>query len=151
MKKLVLILLTLVPILAGALINASITPLGMLLYYALPILVLVFWFWLGGQYAGTDWGMLPSVLIGSATGIASLVLYVWQFCLESEGTRNPFLAGLSQMYAGSIPLYVFSFIFRLLKLGDVGQMFLVHEVLAVILMAVVFLAGYRRKKQRNGA
>ncbi len=151
MKKLVLILLTLVPILAGALINASTAPLGMLLYYALPILVLVFWFWLGGQYAETDWGMLPSVLIGSATGIASLVLYVWQFCLESEGTRNLFLAGLSQMYAGSTPLYVFSFIFRLLRLGDMVQTLLVHEVLAVILMAAVFLAGYRRKKHRNGA
>ena len=80
-KKSELVLLTFVPILVGYLINATffIPVIGTLLFYILPIVVLAFWFWLGSQYSKTDWGMVPSILIGSATGVLSLALYLWQF------------------------------------------------------------------------
>ena len=108
MKKSELVLLTFVPVLVGYLINAAffIPVIGTLLFYILPIVVLAFWFWLGSQYSKTDWGMVPSILIGSATGVLSLALYLWQFLGQSDETRNMNLAVLSQMYSAATPGYL---------------------------------------------
>jgi len=76
---------------------------GTLAFYILPLVVLAFWFWLGGQYAKTNWGMAKSVLIGSGTGILSMVLYLWQFVMRSDETRNLPLAAFSQMYSSTAP------------------------------------------------
>ena len=146
MKKIILVLLTFVPILAGWLVNTAIfVPIiGMLLYYVLPIAVLAFWFWLGNQFSKTDWSILPSILIGSGTGILSLVLYVWQFLLQSDENRNLTLAGISQMYAASVPNYLFGGIARLFEpqpnvVGEATMLAL--QVISVILMLVVFSVG----------
>ena len=52
MEKRTLLLLTLVPVLAGYLLNLVlfIPVLGTLLFYLLPLAVTGFWFWLGGQF-----------------------------------------------------------------------------------------------------
>ncbi len=151
MKKL-LVLLTFVPIAAGWLINLTIgIPLiGLFMFYLLPFAVLFFWFWLGEQFAQTDWGFFPSVIIGSATGLISLVLYIWQFLFETEETRNLFIAGLSQMYSASIPGYLFGWLARLFESQPhyIGRTsFLALQVIAVILMMVIFVCGYINGKK----
>ena len=73
MKKSILVLLTLVPVVAGYLINnvLLLPVIGMIAFYVVPMLVLIFWFYLGSQYANTTWKIIPSALIGNAIGIAS--------------------------------------------------------------------------------
>lgn len=160
MKKSVLVLLTFVPILAGYVINTAlvVSAIGTLLFYVLPLAVLVFWFWLGGQYAKTDWGAILSVLIGSATGIISLALYLWQFVVLNSETRNLVIAGLSQMYSIATPLYLTG---RLAVLFEgqanyIGQTTATAmQVISLILMIAVFAAGFfwgrkRRAGKRTG-
>lgn len=154
MKKFVLILLTFVPILVGYLINSTVLVpvLGIFMLYVVPLLVLVFWFFLGSMYSKTDWNAAVSILIGSATGVLSLALYLWQFLLESDETRNMFLAALSQMYSASTPTYL---TVKLAMLFETQPNFIgsatytAMQVIAVILMAAIFTAGYfwGRKRQ----
>ena len=49
MKKSVLVLLTFVPFIVGHIINISIRipVIGMIIFYVLPLLTTVFWFYLG--------------------------------------------------------------------------------------------------------
>lgn len=66
MKKWILISLTLVPFIAGHIINSTLTipVLGVALYYVLPLLTTVFWFWLARQYA-RNWRTIPALLVGN--------------------------------------------------------------------------------------
>lgn len=147
MKKFVLILLTFVPILAGYLINSTVLVpvLGIFMLYVVPLLVLVFWFFLGSMYSKTSWNAAVSILIGSATGVLSLALYLWQFLLESDETRNMFLAALSQMYCASTPTYL---TVKLAILFETQPNYIgsatstAMQVITVILMAAIFTAGY---------
>ena len=64
MKKSVLILLTLVPVIVGYLVNVLIMVpgIGMAGFYLLPLLTTAFWFYLGKQFA-RKWKPVPAVLI----------------------------------------------------------------------------------------
>ena len=107
MKKSVLILLSLVPVVVGWLVNILILVpvIGMAGFYLLPLLTTVFWFFLGKQYAH-NWKAVPAVLIAHTVGICSLLIYLWQFLLETDATRNLTLAAFSQMFSASTPLYL---------------------------------------------
>ena len=147
MKKSQLVLLTLVPIVVGWLINAAIIipVIGSLMFYVLPYAVLVFWFWLGKQYAKCDWNFLISIVVSSATGIISLVLYIWQFLFETDETRSLFIAGLSQMYCASTPSHLFGRLANLFESQPhyIGRAsFLALQVISVVLMLVIFICGY---------
>lgn len=108
MRKGILILLTLVPIIAGYILNLTllIPVIGMILYYLIPFLTMGFWLYLGKLYSETTWHIVPALLIGNAAGILSLLLYVWQFFWHSGDTRTLFLAALSQMFAASGPTFL---------------------------------------------
>ena len=156
MKKLILILLTLVPILAGWLINVTllVPVLGELMFYVFPILVLVFWFRLGSRYAETDWGAVPAILIGSATGILSLAIYLWQFVGLDEASRNMGLAVWSQMYSAATPGYLYGRLAYLFEARPNYAGMAAHvamQVIAVVLMAAVFAAGFFRSRKRGAA
>lgn len=147
MKKSILILLTFIPLIVGYIINITITipGIGMIIYYVVPIGVLIFWFYLGSLYSKTTWKAIPSVLIGSATGILSLILYLWQFLGRNDETRNMLLAGISQMYSIATPMYLLARLAILFESRPnyVGQTtMLAIQVIAVILMIVIFTAGY---------
>ena len=154
MKKAVLILITLVPVIAGWLINLSITipSIGMLVYYVLPLAVLFFWFWLGKQYAGTDWNLGQSLLIGNATGLVSLGLYIWQFVFRTDETRNMFIAALSQMFGASVPGFLCSWLAIMFETqpGNIGgASTLAYQVIAVVIMIAVFACGFLRGKRNR--
>lgn len=147
MKKSILILLTLVPLIVGYVINITLTipGIGMVIYYVVPFAVLVFWFYLGSLYSKTTWKAIPSVLIGSATGILSLILYLWQFLGRNDETRNMALAVISQMYSAATPTYLFGRLAMLFESQPnyIGQTTMVAvQVIAVILMFVIFTVGY---------
>lgn len=151
MKKLHLVLLTLVPILAGWFINLTIAVpvVGTLIFYLLPLAVLYFWFRLGEQYAGSGWNFCQSLAISNAAGIISLILYIWQFLLESDETRIFFISGLSQMYGAAAPVYLFGWLARMFESQPnyIGRnTFLAVQVIAAALFCIVFTCGYIRRK-----
>lgn len=154
MKKPQLVLLTLVPIIVGWLINILILipVVGMLLFYVLPFGVLLFWFWLGKQYAKTDWNLVVSMIISSALGIISLALYIWQFLFETDETRNIFLAGLSQMYSAATPSYLFGWFAIMFETQShyIGRAsFLAMQVIAVVLLLIIFICGFIKGKKEH--
>ena len=154
MKKCVLVLLTFAPILVGYIVNCTILlpGIGVLLYYALPLLTTVFWFWLGMQFARSAWKTIPAILIGNATGIVSILVYLWQFVLETDETRNMILAGVSQMFASSAPSFWFGRIALLFesKPNTIGMASMVAlQVISVVYMIAVFSAGFIWEKVRT--
>lgn len=154
MKKFILVLLTLVPCLIGYLINIMllVPTIGMLLFYVLPFLIMIFWFRLGSEYAKTNWSLITSILIGNMTGILSIALYLWQFLLCDDNTRSTILAGFSQMYSASTPLYLtvrLAVLFET-KPNFAGRTTLVAaQIISLILMIVIFAAGYLYAKRRT--
>ena len=108
MKKICLVLLTFVPCLVGYLVNISIRlpVIGSIIFYVLPLFTTVFWFYLGRQYALSTWKTVPALLIGNATGVISLLIYLWQFFLKTEATINLTLASISQMFSAAAPTYL---------------------------------------------
>lgn len=156
MKKSLLILLTFVPIAVGWLINALllVPRVGMIAFYFLPLLVLAFWFYLGRQYANTAWKALPSILIGNAVGIVSVVLYVWQFIFETDESRNLSVAVFSQMFTAGTPLYLWSGIARLFetRTNYAGRATMTAmQVIALLVMILVFTGGYFWQKNKRKA
>lgn len=153
MKKSILILLTAVPIFVGYIFNwtALLPVIGSIAFYALPLLVLVFWFWLGKRYSETDWGFVPSLLIGNALGIVSLGLYLWQFLIESDETRSMAIAVFSQMFSAGTPTYLFGRLAMMFESQPnyAGRITLVAiQVIALIVMMVIFTVGYFMGKKR---
>ena len=152
MKKTILIASSLVPVIVGYLVNYLITvpEIGMKAFFLLPLLTSVFWFYLGKQYA-RRWKPAPAILIAHAVGICSLLIYLWQFLLETDQTRNILLAGFSQMFSASTPLYLFGGIARLVESQPnyAGKATMVAlQVIALIYMILVFSAGLHSEKKR---
>ena len=159
MRKGILIILTLIPVIAGYILNLTlmIPEIGTLFYYLIPVVIMGFWFYLGKLYSETTWHIVPALLIGNAVGILSLLLYIWQFLWNSDDTRNLFLAGLSQMFVASGPTFLtakFAILFEPQKnmIGNATTTGI--QIIGVVLMILIFAAGYiwsvaNRRKQEH--
>lgn len=152
MKKICLVLLTFVPCLVGYLVNISIRlpVIGSIIFYVLPLLTTVFWFYLGRQYALITWKTVPALLIGNATGVISLLIYLWQFFLKTEATINLTLASISQMFSAAAPTYLLAKIAVLFETQPnyVGKKSMAAlQVLAVGYMMAVFCFGFLSGKK----
>ena len=153
MKKSILVLLTRIPVIVGYLVNILIMVpvIGMAGFYLFPLLTTVFWFYLGKQYA-RRWKPVPAVLIAHTVGICSLLVYLWQFLLETDETRSVTLAVFSQMFSASTPLYLFGRIAILFESQPnyIGRASMVAmQVIALVYMAIVFCIGIYWEKKRN--
>jgi len=153
MKKSVLILLSLVPIVVGWIINILIMVpvIGMAGFYLLPLVTTVFWFFLGKQYA-RKWNAVPAVLIAHTVGIFSLLIYLWQFLLETDVTRNLTLAAFSQMFSASTPLYLIGRIAVLFESQPnyAGRASMVAmQIIGLVYMVIVFSVGLFLEKKRT--
>ena len=125
--------------------------IGMAGFYLLPLLTTAFWFYLGKQFA-RKWKPVPAVLIAHTVGICSLLVYLWQFLLETDETRSLTLAGFSQMFSASTPLYLFGRIARLVehRPNYAGRATMVAmQVIALVYMTVVFCIGIYWEKKRK--
>ena len=97
------------------------------------------------------WKAVPAVLIAHTVGICSLLIYLWQFLLETDATRNSALAVLSQMFSASTPLYLFGGIAILVEtqLNYVGSASMVAmQVIALVYMLIVFSIGIYTEKKK---
>ena len=155
MKKCVLILLTVVPVIVGYLVNVLImVPLiGMAAFYLLPVCTTVFWIYLGRQYARV-WNPVAGVLLAHAVGAVSLLIYLWQFLLNTAETRNTALAGFSQMFSAATPLDLLARLARLVESEPnyAGMKTMVAmQVLALVYMVIVFCIGIYLEKRKKPA
>ena len=146
-------LLTFVPVIVGYIVNIfiMIPVAGTLLFYLLPILTTVFWYRIGGQYANADWKLVPATLISNSSGFISLLIYLWQFLIQTDETRSMFLAGWSQMFSASVPLYLFGRIAILFEsqpnyMGRASMAAL--QVMALVYMMIIFAAGFLRNRSK---
>ncbi|PWM22487.1 MAG: hypothetical protein DBX44_07040 [Oscillospiraceae bacterium] len=153
MKKSVLFLLALVPVAVGYLVNILILVpvIGMAGFYLIPLFTTAFWIYLGRQYA-RRWKTVPALLIAHAVGFCSLLIYLWQFLLETDETRSRTLAAFSQMFSASTPLYLFGGLARLVESQPnyVGRASMVAlQVIALIYMILVFCIGIYLEKRKK--
>lgn len=153
MKKSILFLLTLVPVVVGYLVNVliMIPVIGMAGFYLLPLVTTAFWIYLGRQYA-RRWKTVPALLIAHAVGFCSLVVYLWQFLFETDETRSRTLAVFSQMFSASTPMYLFGGIARLVESQPnyAGRATMVAmQVIALIYMIIVFCIGIYMEKRKK--
>ena len=153
MKKSILFLLTLVPVVVGYLVNVwiMVPVIGTASFYLLPLFTTAFWVYLGRQYA-RRWRTVPALLIAHAVGFCSLLVYLWQFLLETDETRNLTLAVFSQMFSASTPLYLFGGIARLVESQPnyAGRASMVAmQVIALIYMMIVFCIGIYLEKRKK--
>lgn len=154
LNKKMLILSTFIPIIIGYLINRTIMLpyIGMLLFYVLPFIVLIFWYWLGRQYAKTNWKPISAILIGNMTGVLSLVIYIWQFVFTNDESRSSFFAVFSQMYSAAVPTYLFGRIATMFETQPnyAGRTTMaMMQIMAVVLMIIIFSVGYFKEKKHN--
>ncbi len=96
--------------------------------------------------------MLCSLLIGNATGLLSLVVYVWQRVLLLEENVNLFLVAASQMFSAAAPTYLFGRLAMLFEsqpnfIGEATALAL--QVIAVLYMIVVFGLSYAWEKRKQ--
>lgn len=153
MKRWILISLTLVPFIAGHIINSTlaIPVLGIALYYVLPLLTTVFWFWLARQYA-RNWRTIPASLIGNGAGIFALFFDLWQRTGGSDSTINLTLAYVSQLFSNSAPTYLLAKVAVLFEKQPnfVGERAIIAlHILSVLYMAGVFFMGMMWEKKQH--
>lgn len=125
--------------------------IGMAGFYLLPLVTTVFWFFLGKQYA-RKWKVAPAVLIAHTVGVCSLLIYLWQFLLETDVTRSMTLAVFSQMFSASTPLCLFGGIARLVETQPnyAGRATMVAmQVISLVYMVIVFSVGMYMEKKRT--
>ena len=80
------------------------------------------------------------------------MIYLWQFLIQTDETRRMFLAGWSQMFSASVPLYLLGGIARLFETRPnyVGSASVVAlQVLALVYMMIVFVVGFLHKKNKK--
>lgn len=146
-KKITLVLLTLLPVILGFLFSlvTDVPVLGTLTIHVLPYMVLVFWFILGREFATTDFGYGKSLLIAHALELVSLLLFLWQFQLATDSTRNLSIAAFSQLYSTATPLVLFSYLAVLFEpfqdqIGLAAMTAL--QIISLVALVMVFAGGY---------
>lgn len=148
MKKILLLGMAISPILIGLLFNSFV---GYLEFIGIifSLLMIIYWFWVGTNFAEQIKNPVKAILLANSAGLISLVLFLWQFVLVSDEDRNLILAALSQMF--SAPLSFLSARIAILFTPDgINQKtLLVMQVVGLIIMILVFSAGYVYKSMRQ--
>ncbi|GAA0337819.1 hypothetical protein GCM10008967_30100 [Bacillus carboniphilus] len=91
------IILIFIPLVTGYILNR------VALYFFMPpiisqIIFTAFWFWVGYRFTLLPWNKLKSFIVGNSIWLLSLLLFIWQFVVLDDESRNLILAGLSQNY-----------------------------------------------------
>lgn len=146
MKKHILILLTIIPVLMGYLYNYIIlVPLiGTLFFYVIPVITLCYWFWLGTKFSMSTWNMLSATLIGNCIGLVCFALYFIEYILLDESEINIFIAAFSQMFVNSIVLLIspWAALVEANSTSITQSTITALQWISLILMIIIFMSGY---------
>lgn len=72
--------------------------------YLSQVIIVFFWFWVGKKFGGLNVSKLRSFALGNSIWGICLVIFVWQFLLESEPQRIKALEAVSLSYIS--PFYI---------------------------------------------
>lgn len=126
----------------------------MIIFYVLPLLTTVFWFYLGRQYACSTWKTVPALLIGNAAAIIALLIYLWQRLIETDQTANRILLLVSQWFFTAAPSYLLTRIAVLFEprpdyIGETSMVAL-HVISFVYMTVVFYSASFLKRKLKSG-
>lgn len=151
-----LILLVLVPYLAGEIINRLLgygislnipilMSISTILLYVLPLASVVFWFWVGRQFGSLKINKIKSFILANLLWFISLVLYIWQFIILDGENRSFLIAGISQNYMLGFINPAGKIIGLFTNKID-GRM---AVILAYIIMIIVFTIGFISRARKS--
>ncbi|MFD1040402.1 hypothetical protein ACFQ3N_18660 [Virgibacillus byunsanensis] len=130
------IILVLIPFVYGLL--ANLTDSTLLTPVLTQIIFLLFWYLVGVKFAKLNKDKITSFLYGNSIWGLSFLVFIWQFILLDDNSRNFFLAGVSQYY-----MFPFIWIGRELTVMFID---VYHGttimLLAYLSMLVIFLLGF---------
>lgn len=160
MIKIRLILLAIAPMLIGYIYNLSlllmIPIIAQVLYYVVPILLIIYWYYVGEIYLKHIKNPFIAVLTGNSFAILSLVIYIWQFIILDDQNRSTIFAIIAQCFFA--PIYILTAKIGPLfepKPNSITQISVnVMNISALIIMVAVFVIGYmvhRRKALKGGS
>lgn len=156
-----LILLLLVPYLAGEIINrlislginlnsSSLTSiLGMLLSIWTSLGATVYWFYVGRQFGSLEINKIKGFILGNVLWGISFVLFMWQFVLVDDIHRNFSIGIISQHYA----LGFISWASRLIRLFtntiDSTAVVMVAHLIMFMIFTFGFISSSKIKSERR--
>lgn len=140
MKNYRLVLLLLVPFFLGWLVNSS---SFLSIFYAEGIWIfsigfLMYWFWIGRQFGQLKSSKIIHVLSGNIIWAISFGLYIWQFILADDVSRNMGLAGISQHYGLFTVAFAAKIVSTYADVIDGTQVM----IASYIIMLVIFMTGF---------
>lgn len=149
-KIIKLILLVIVPFLAGEAINRLLSygltidsstfwSIISTLLYGWQIGSVFYWFLVGKYFGGLKLGRLKGIILGNIAWGISLILFVWQFLLMQDSSRNLMLAAIPQHYILGFSGWSSMLLSFLTSSIDSTSIILV----AHIMMMAIFLLGYK--------
>ena len=98
----------------------------------------VFWFWVGMKLFCLSGNKIKNFFIGNSIWLLSFLLYLWQFALLDDESRNMFLAGISQYYV--LP-FIWSGVKLSLLFTDTIHGITI-TIISFISMLLVFMVGF---------
>jgi hypothetical protein len=123
--------------------------MGTLLFWLMPFVYLIYWFWVGGRFAESIRNPIIAIPFGNIFGIISLLVYMWQFTYLTDTQRNIWLAVFSQVFSAPV-LWITGKIAVLFEAesGMITKTSMnVMQISGLILMVLVFTAGYLLKRK----
>lgn len=107
---------------------------------------ILFWFWAGNVFARLDRKKIINFLFGNSLWAISLILYIWQFKIVSETSRNVQIAVISQLYMTLIIPIVGSIARLFNDTIQITNIIIISYVLMFLIFAIGFF--YRNIKNR---
>ncbi len=144
MKTWKLLLLSLVPGIAGYGVNLLILLpiLGTAVFYLQGVAIAVFCIWLGTRCARSGRRFPSALLLTQWPSAVCFLLYLWQFHVCSDDSRNFFLAGLSQMPGEPLLFYAGKLVAPFSNHSWGPPETLAATAISLMLLAALFSCGY---------
>lgn len=130
------ILFITIPFVYGYLVNTMVFPLYP---FIMQFVFIGIWFYVGTRFSKWNLPKWKSFLIGNSLWLISFALFVWQFVLLDDTSRNVDIAGLAQNY-------MLPFVYGTAKILPFLYSGTILILCAYILMLVPFSVGFLLQK-----
>jgi len=136
--------LALVPSMVGCIVNRLILipGIGTILFSIQGPAVVVFCVWLGIHCARSSYRFSSALPLTQWPSAVCLLLYLWQFHICSDESRNLFLAGLSQMPGAPLFVYAAKLVAPFSNHSWGPPETLATTAISLAMLAVLFSCGY---------
>lgn len=157
MNKIKLLAMSFIPIVLGYIMNLLILVpgIGVSLLYIMPIIILIYWYWVGLRFSENIRNPLLGIASGNFFGILSLCIYYWQFIILDDQKRSIFLAGLSQYFTTPLNILTakISMLFdkspSIIDHNNILNMHISGTIIMIITFVIGYIVGIRKNKNQH--